>query len=311
MRAELRSLVSKTKRWVFAGAEVRAWRKACRRARKVPRFTPGKIRLMDYELLYGDLLTLCPQWHDIFVRQLLSFCSTRPDPRIVDCGANVGLSVLYFRKLYPRARVTAVEADPALCRLLAENLRRNGAGDVEVVGAAVWTRDGEVSFRSEGGDSGAIERFACGVDGRSIRVPCFRLRDWLAREEVDLLKLDIEGAEEEVLRDCSDVLSNVRAVVAEVHEFDPRRRALGEVFGILERAGFRSTVVDWTPLPWRSKGRVEEGAFPGSSLAWTCLLRAWREENRGRESVGQASSFFSDGLLRSGRKKDGFPGSRV
>src|SRR5207244_8099791 len=49
--------------------EVAAWRHAEARAGSVPRHTPGHIRLLDYDIEYADLLTLCPQFHDIFVQQ--------------------------------------------------------------------------------------------------------------------------------------------------------------------------------------------------------------------------------------------------
>ena len=87
------------------------------------------------------------------------------EPRILDCGANVGLASLYFKKRYPEARVTAFEADPAIADVLRGNLLRNGCPDVEVVEAAVWTEEGTVEFCREGADSGTIQDFASGTLG--------------------------------------------------------------------------------------------------------------------------------------------------
>ncbi|HVB38144.1 MAG TPA: FkbM family methyltransferase [Vicinamibacterales bacterium] len=256
------------------GPEVAAWRYACRMAGRVDRHTPGQIDLMDYRLRYSDLLTLCPQWHDLFVKQTLGFRTTRPDPRILDCGANVGLASLYFKRLYPSARITAYEADPAICTILGENLRANGATDVEVVNAAVWTAAGSVAFRCEGADSGAIDALAGTTTGTRREVPAVRLRSLLG-EPIDVLKLDIEGAERVVLEDCADLIGRVPVLLLDLHEFDPEQRSTPAVLDLLGRAGLRFTVGELNPLPWRPPAAPADSPFPGAALAWTCLVRAW------------------------------------
>ena len=60
-------------------------------------------------------------------------------------------------------------------------------------------------------------------------MPSLRMRDVLARERIDLLKLDIEGAEDAVLADCEPVLDRVNAIVMDLHEFDPRDRQSSRV----------------------------------------------------------------------------------
>ena len=56
----------------------------------------------------------------------MSVSTATSTPRILDCGANVGLASLFFRRLYPQARITAFEADPALFAILEANLDANG-----------------------------------------------------------------------------------------------------------------------------------------------------------------------------------------
>jgi FkbM family methyltransferase len=271
----LRRAAGIAKRWLLPPAEVAAWHRACRQAETVPRFTPGRIQLMHYDVRYADLLTLCPQWHDLFVREALRFESRQPAPRILDCGANIGLATLYFKRLYPQARVTAYEADPALHALLAENVRRNGAADVNVVHAAVWTENGTVDFRCEGADSGTIDQFASDLRGTTQKVPSVRLSTLLEAEPIDLLKLDIEGAELDVLSDCRDALRNVTAMALDVHEFDPRHRTTAALLALLTAAGFAYSLSDLTPLP-RSPRQVAEPPFPHCALSWAFLVRAWR-----------------------------------
>jgi len=154
--SRIRRAAGATRRRLAPSPEVAAWRRACRLAERTPRYTHGEIELGPYTLQYSDLLTLCPQWDDIFVRRSLAFTTPAQAPRILDCGANLGLASLFFKRAYPAAKITAFEADPAIARMLAANLRRNGAPDVEVVAAAAWIADGDVAFCGDGADSGAI-----------------------------------------------------------------------------------------------------------------------------------------------------------
>ncbi len=273
-----RRVAGALKREFFPSPEVAAWRRACRLAETTPRFQPGSLRMLAYELRYLDLLSLCPQWDDIFVRRSLAFEATSRSPRVLDCGANVGLATLFYKRQYPAARVTAFEADPEIASLLARNLRDNGAGDVEVVPAAIWTNSGQIAFRAEGADSGAIDGVVADAGGRVITVPSRRLADILAQEPIDLLKLDIEGAEAEVLEDCAAALSSVRALIVEIHEFDPANRRAPRVLDVLTRAGFAYSVASITPVRSRSTGPASGSPFPGGALCWVMAVDAWRED---------------------------------
>lgn len=245
-------------------------------AESTPRRTPGTIGLLGYRIRYADLLTLCPQWHDLFVRETYKFRADGDALRIVDGGANVGLASLYFKRLYPKARVTAYEADPALAALLRENLSANGAADVEVVAAALWTKSGAVPFQCEGADSGAVNGVSAGLAGEVRPVPALRLRDLLEIERVDLLKLDVEGAEAALLEDCRDRLDNVSALLMELHEFDPAVRRTPDVLRLLSDAGFVYALEELVSLPERDSGGKERSPFPGASRTWAVLVKAWR-----------------------------------
>jgi hypothetical protein len=76
-------------------------------------------------------------------------------------------------------------------------------------------------------------------DGPLRKVQAVRLRPHLAGKPVDLLKIDIEGAETLVLKDCADLLSNVERLFVEYHSFGDRPQTLHEVLAILSDAGFR------------------------------------------------------------------------
>ena len=268
--------VTAIRRELFPSPEAAAWKRAWHQAELVPRFAPGTIQMLDYRLQYSDLLSLCVQWQDIFVKRCLDFQSATDAPRILDGGANVGLASLYFKQRYPRARITAYEADPSLAAMVAANLETNGAADAEVVHAALWTSNGELTFRCEGSDSGMIASLPGAVDGRTATVRARRLRDLLEAEPIDLLKLDIEGAEDPVLADCEPVLHRVRAMIMDLHEFDPGNRRAPCVLDRLSRAGFAYTIDEFVPLPWREPLAGSTTPFPGKAMQWAMTVRAWR-----------------------------------
>lgn len=269
MIAGLRRTAGVAYRAVRPRPEVAAWRHACRMAAKTPRYTPGEIGLGPFTIEYTDLLTVCPQWHELFVAGAVDFTAATDRPVVFDCGANIGLASLAVKRRYPAARIVAFEADPVIAAVCRRNLLRNGAGDVEVIDAAVWTHDGSIAFKREGADSGAIA-----AGGETVRA--VRLRPWLEREPVDLLKVDIEGAEATVLRDCADALGQVRALVMDLHEFDPQRRHSNEIFDLLRDAGFTWSCSDLVPLPWRAVAGSDT-PFPGRATTWAVTVHAWRE----------------------------------
>jgi FkbM family methyltransferase len=175
------------------------------------------------------------QFKEIFADESYRFQADTDAPLIYNCGANVGVDTLYFKRLYPKARIKAFEADPTVADYLRRNVAANRLKDVEVIAEAVWTENTTVSFASEGADGGSV------VTGTAnTQIPATRLRDRLARETaVDLLKMDIEGAETAVIEDCADVLHRVRHVFIEYHAYLGQPQSLQQVLAILAQNGFR------------------------------------------------------------------------
>ena len=214
---------------------------------RVPRFTPRKLKVHGWQLHVPDMHSFLGTYQWIFLDQIYAFRADNPAPTIVDCGANTGLSILYFKHLYPQARIIAFEADPKLFRILEENIRGNGFTDVELINKAVWNKETTLTFLPDGADAGRVADAAGPTpahpgNGGAVQVPAIRLRDYLTDRTVDLLKMDIEGAEVEVLNDCPDVLKNVKAVCLEFHSYVNKTQGLGDMIKLFEDRGFRSQV---------------------------------------------------------------------
>ncbi|MFN8356752.1 MAG: FkbM family methyltransferase [Spirosomataceae bacterium] len=201
----------------------------------VPRYQPTTVRFWSYQLQVPDAFSFCWQFKEIFVDELYRFSSKHSAPRILDCGSNVGVSILYFKKLFPHAHITAFEADPTIANYLKKNLETNGIQGVEIVEKAVWKDDLGVTFASDGADGGSIK-----TDGNAQTIPSVRLRSILEQEShIDFLKIDIEGAETEVLADCQDVLQHVENLFVEYHAYIGQPQYLAELLAIFTKNGFR------------------------------------------------------------------------
>lgn len=193
------------------------------------------VKFLQYTFDVPDLLSFIWQFKEIFVDEIYRFNSGSPQPVIYDCGANIGMSCLYFKKLFPDAKIKAFEADPMIADMLKSNLAKNGIHDVEVINKAVWIDNNGIEFGSEGADGGSIY-----ATGNKIKIESIRLKELLEKETiVDLLKIDIEGAEYEVLKDCGGSLTNVRNLFIEYHSWNSAPQKLSEILNVMETNNFR------------------------------------------------------------------------
>ncbi|HET6868876.1 MAG TPA: FkbM family methyltransferase [Solirubrobacteraceae bacterium] len=134
---------------------------------------------------------------------------------ILDLGANIGLTMAYYAYCYPHARVLGVELDADNVALARRNTAA-WANRCEVIHAAVWQNDGVVHYRGwPGGTSGY---HVTGLtEGTPVRAMSIRT---LLREyggQVDYMKVDVEGAERELLQNGVDWADNVRCLKVELH----------------------------------------------------------------------------------------------
>jgi FkbM family methyltransferase len=203
-----------------------------------PRYTKLSTDLLGFDFDLVDGMSFCSSYRSIMQREVYRFDSKIDDPTIIDCGANVGVSIVYFKRLYPRARIIAFEADPEIFATLQRNVARSPWDDVALINKVVWTGAGDVEFWREGSDAGRITHGDFGRTVPRVRLPAVRLRDFLD-SPVDLLKLDIEGAETDVLLDCANRLTNVGAVFVEYHSFAGSEQRLDVLLSSLKAAGFR------------------------------------------------------------------------
>ena len=156
----------------------------------------------------------------VFVDRDYRFRATTPAPRILDCGSNIGLSVLWFKQEFPEARIVAFEPDPVTFALLHRNVRRNAVAGVELHNLAVGGTPGLREFFHDPANPASVCMSFTKQDAvpADEQVQVARLSQFVDGE-VDFLKLDVEGAEVEVLEEVagSGKLRRIREMVVEVH----------------------------------------------------------------------------------------------
>lgn len=188
--------------------------------------------------LIGDPFELVDTWsflwqyHEIFVKESYCFHTANQKPLIVDCGSNIGTSIKYYTQKFPEATIHGFEPDPDVFEVLQKNIGH--LPNVNVQKKAVWIHDEKVRLSSDGIDGGRID------EGQKGEIESIRLRDFLAQfDEIDFLKIDIEGAEFKVIEDCSEVLCRVKSLFLEVHTFQGQPQYVSTILKVLENSGFR------------------------------------------------------------------------
>lgn len=136
---------------------------------------------------------------------------------IIDAGANIGLTSVWLAERHPQARIWAVEPDAGNFELLLRNTA--GYGRVRCVRGALWHRDESVALDTDRADW-AFQVNAAGPRSPQ-QVPAWRVSTFMDRNGIEraaLLKMDIEGAEHEVLDDAHNWIGRVDHIVIELHE---------------------------------------------------------------------------------------------
>jgi FkbM family methyltransferase len=137
---------------------------------------------------------------------------------VVDLGANIGLASVWFLNTFPRAKVVTIEANPDNYPLLEANLRPYGDRAVVLKGGVWWRRTPLALIRRQNeGDAGVREALPGDADlMEGWDLPALMERGGFAR--IDLLKIDIEGAEIDLLLKGADRwLPQVRNLTIELH----------------------------------------------------------------------------------------------
>jgi len=241
----------------------------------------ARIPVGPYHFYFPSIDYFVGLFTEIFFKESYYILPTNAPIQVIDCGANIGVSLLYIKLRAPHARVRCFEPNPAACAVLQKNIDANNWGsDVQVLPYALGKEKGTVEFfveNKEATSSGGSVASYLGKKGRTLNSYTVEV-DTLSPHignGVDLLKMDIEGGEFDVLDEliATGTLARVATMQLEYH-FIPGffTRPLSAVLTQLEQNGFH-TFVQPTAPPHQVVGHETPHAY---------MIFAWREQNKSR-----------------------------
>jgi FkbM family methyltransferase len=203
-------------------------------------------KIQGYEIGYTNREEFNILKDEIFNKEIYSVELKKDNsiPIIFDLGAHVGLSVLYFKIKYPNSKIVAFEPNSNIFPILQENIECNNLTDVELHNIALGNTEGAITFYidSSGNDSfstGSFSKDAWNGKQSSVKitVKCDKLSKYIS-DYIDILKIDIEGAETEVIKELiiADKLKYIKNLLIEYHPINNRNPK--NLVKLLENNGF-------------------------------------------------------------------------
>lgn len=219
--------------------------------------TSYRSRRLTLRLNTSDILVL----YSVFEREDYGIELARPPVTIIDAGAYTGFSSIYFAEKYTTATILALEPDPSNFDLLVHNVRPYP--NIIPLNQALWHRDSHIDLQDPGtghwGFYVAPDEPQATTRAQVEAVSLSTLLERFALERIDLLKLNVEGAEKEILEHSGDWVGCVGAIFAALHDrfrpgcseaFDKATASFGRV---VRREGMTCAIRDLPVFPVASR----------------------------------------------------------
>jgi FkbM family methyltransferase len=163
-----------------------------------------------------------PTYNQIFVREDYKFRHSVAPKTIVDLGANVGYSAVWYHSRYPGARIVAIEPDAGNVKTARVNIAlacRNG-GTVDIEQTAIWHSESHVKITNPTGTAWGfrVHEADPGEPGSFPATTMGAIMDRYGMDTVDLVKIDIEAGERFLFAKNTEWLNRVNSLVIELHD---------------------------------------------------------------------------------------------
>lgn len=138
---------------------------------------------------------------------------------IVDCGANIGFASIYFAKLFPDAKIIAIEPEPSNFEMLKKNTANYS--NITCINNGIWTKKTSLEIVDQGIGEWAFAVKECQEETQGA-IPAIGIYDIIQEyklSSIDILKIDIEGSEKEVFTENNGLwLGKIKILVTELHD---------------------------------------------------------------------------------------------
>ena len=160
-----------------------------------------------------------PTFYQVFYRLDYELDYTDVPEVIVDCGANIGLSTVFFKNKFPNSKIIAVEPEESNYQLLLQNI--DGYNDIYPLKKGIWNKKTNLTVENIGlGNWGFVVKEANFEDEKTIKaVSIDEIMRMYNLEYIDILKIDIEGSEKELFDLNSEKwLPYIKCIIVELHD---------------------------------------------------------------------------------------------
>lgn len=217
---------------------------------KLLRKNQKNVKIFGLNINCADLNTVIRLYEEIFINNIYYFKTKNKTPLILDCGGHMGMSVIYFKIVYPKAKIIVFEPEKQTFLILQKNVRQNKFKDITLINKAVYSRNGPLILYFKQNDP------TSGTGGISPRenylpekIPAVVLSKYI-KGKVDFAKIDIEGAEINVFEELAKTkrLRHIQKLCLEYHHhLNPKEDKLSKLLSILEKNNFGYLINSYFP----------------------------------------------------------------
>lgn len=225
-----------------------------------------KEKIFDYTIKFYNYDTFLNLFEEIFLVRPYFVKVEKNNPFIIDCGSNIGMSVLFFKWLYPDSKIIAFEANPSAYQFLKQNIDNNKLKNVTAINQAVCEKGSTISFyvdptEQDSAVSGITPQVLVelGCKMKEIKIEAVQLSKYIL-DTVDILKLDVEASEGIILEEIYNKLDLVKTLILDFN-YSPRfineRNKLSKILEMLDKKGFKYAVTGSIrkELLWNSRSK--------------------------------------------------------
>ena len=202
------------------------------------------VKIAGFNLSFKSYISFQNLYNEIFIHNEYLFHSNKKNPFIIDCGSNIGMSSLFFKILYPEAKILAFEPSKANYELFEKNMINNNFKDITLIKKALLNKIKKIKLYNPGSILSSINK----KNGNRFEIVETTLLSDYINQKVDFLKMDIEGAETLVFEDLENKgkLKFINEMIIEYH----LKSGLSKILKALESNNFYYQISNNTKPPF-------------------------------------------------------------
>jgi len=198
----------------------------------------NETKLGKYLIKYSNSNEYHSLKREIWGQDIYYFDLSNPYPFILDIGSHIGISIMYFKSMYPDCTIIGFEPNPITFKLLTENVEINMLENVQIFNKAIWKEEGKKNFHITANDNGWHSNASFLKNSwtnkektKEIEVETTKLDKYI-NKDVDILKIDTEGSELSILKSHKKLLDKVSNIVIEYHPI--KENSVEDILSILK-----------------------------------------------------------------------------